>query len=93
MQVESDNSQSGSYASNEDQCMPRLYSIRQSTKFQRQVDSRIRELEQQTHITGSVGKIKSKIGGNAEVIVKHRVAWPHEAILGVQQDLGCHMTS
>ena len=45
LQVESNNSQSGSESFDEDQCMPSLYSIRQSAKIQRKVDSRIRELE------------------------------------------------
>ena len=31
---------------------------------------------------GSLGKVKSKRGGNVEVLVKHKVAWTHEAILG-----------
>ena len=80
--IESDSSQSNSESSDEDQDIPSLYSIRQSEKIQRQVDARIRELEQQSQSSGSMSKIKSKRGGNVEVIVKHRVAWPHEAILG-----------
>ena len=31
---------------------------------------------------GNENKIKSKRGGAVEVIVKHKVTWPHEAILG-----------
>ena len=74
LQVESDSSQSSSTSSDKDQSIPSLYNIRQSAKIQHQVDARIRELEQQSQTTGSVGKIKSKRGGNVEVIVKHRVA-------------------
>ena len=68
--------------SSEDEVLPSLSSMRQSAKIQRQIDSRIRELELQSETTGIGGKIKSKRGGNIDVIVKHRVAWPHEAILG-----------
>ena len=70
-----------------------LQEIRKSAKIQEQVDKIIRDLEKQSESAGSVGKIKSKRGGNVEVIVKHRVAWPHEAILGVLQGLECHTTS
>ena len=30
-------------------------------------------------------KIKSKIGGPVEVVVKQKVAWPHENVLGGKQ--------
>ena len=68
--------------SSDDEVLPSLSSMRQSAKIQRQIDSRLRELELQSETTGIGGKIKSKRGGNIDVIVKHRVAWPHEAILG-----------
>ena len=79
---QSDSSQTSAECTDDDQDIPSLHSIRQSGKIQRQVDARIRELEQQSQSSGSVGKIKSKRGGNVEVVVKHRVAWPHESILG-----------
>ena len=79
---QSDSSQTSAESTDDDQDIPSLHSIRQSGKIQRQVDARIRELEQQSQSSGSVGKIKSKRGGNVEVVVKHRVAWPHESILG-----------
>ena len=62
--------------------IPTLNKIRKSVKIKRQVDKRIRELEQQSEVAGTLGKIKSKRGGSVEVLVKHKVAWPHEAILG-----------
>ena len=80
--VVSDNSQSDSDSSDSEQYIPSLNSIRKSTKIQQQVDKRIRELEKLSESTGCVGKSKSKRGGGVEVVVKHRVAWPHEAILG-----------
>ena len=80
--VLSDNSQSDSDSSDSEQYIPSLNSIRKSAKIQQQVDKRIRELEKQSESTGIAGKFKSKRGGNVEVVVKHKVAWPHEAILG-----------
>ena len=93
MQVVSDSSQSDSESSDEDQCILSLNSIRKFAKIQRQVDTRIRQLEQQSETAGTVGKTKSKRGGNVEVLVKHRVAWPHEAIWGMQPDLDFLMTN
>ena len=82
LMVVSDNPQSDSDSSDQEQYMPCLNTIRKSAKIQQQVDKRIRELEKQSESADSVGKIKSKRGGNVEVVVKHRVAWPHEVILG-----------
>ena len=80
--VLSDSSQSSSESSDEEQCIPKLNNIRKSEKIQHQVDKRIRELERHSEVAGTLGKIKSKRGGSVEVLVKHKVAWPHEAILG-----------
>ena len=80
--VLSDSSQSSSDSSDEEHCIPTLNKIRKSEKIQRQVDKRIRELERHSEVAGTLGKIKSKRGGSVEVLVKHKVAWPHEAILG-----------
>ena len=91
--VVSDNSQSDSDLSDPEQYIPSLNSIRKFAKIQQQVDKRIRVLEKQSESTGSVGKIKSKRGGNVDVVVKHRVALQHEANLGVSLNLECLMTS
>ena len=80
--VLSDSSQSSSESSDEEQCIPKLNNIRKSEKIQHQADKRIRELERHSEVAGTLGKIKSKRGGSVEVLVKHKVAWPHEAILG-----------
>ena len=54
-----------------------------SKRLQQKVDTRIRELDQNLHSPGkSRSKLKSKRGGAVEVIVKQKVHWPHEAILG-----------
>ena len=68
--------------SSEDEPIPSLNCMRRSEKIQREIDSRIRELELQSEATGTGAKIKSKRGGNVDVLVKNKVAWPHEAILG-----------
>ena len=61
-----------------------LSTLKSSIKIQWQVDSRLRELELLQNHSGKdyIGRIKSKRGGPVEVVVKHKVAWPHEAILG-----------
>ena len=68
--------------SSEDESIPSLTCMNKSEKIQREIDSRIRELERQSEATGTREKIKSKRGGNIDVLVKKKVVWPHEAILG-----------
>ena len=55
-----------------------------SHKLQRQVDKRIRALERSSQSSGNekIKKMKSKRGGNIDVVVKEKVSWPHEHILG-----------
>ena len=60
----SDSSQSSSDPSEEEQCIPTLNEIRKSAKIQKQVDKRIRELEQQSEMASTLGKVKSKRGGS-----------------------------
>ena len=50
-----------------------------SQQLQRKVDRCIRDLEQSSHI--QVKSLKKR-GGGIDVVVKHRVHWPQEAILG-----------
>ena len=61
--VLSDSSQSSSESSDEEQCIPTLNKIRKSEKIQRQVDKRIRELEKQSEIAGTLGKLSQNVGG------------------------------
>ena len=67
-----------------DSSLPSLSSLRTSVAIQKQVDARLRELECLHDDTGTncSGKLKSKRGGPVDVLVKHKVSWPHEAILG-----------
>ena len=54
-----------------------------SSSVQKKVDKRLKDLEQSSQATGKEGaRFKSLRGGNVEVQVKHKVNWPHEAILG-----------
>ena len=55
-----------------------------SARRQRNQGSRLRELEASQDESGidRTAKVKSKRGGPVEVMVKHKVAWPHEPILG-----------
>ena len=65
-----------------------------SEYLQRKVDRGIRELEQGSHLPDKEShKIKS--GSGIDVVVKHRVHWPHEAILGGknQQQVNYHQLS
>ena len=57
-------------------------SLLKSSKLQRRVDKRLRDLEQDSHYSG---KYKSKRGGSVEVSVKQKVSWPHVPILGGTQ--------
>ena len=58
--------------------------LRSSEIIQGKVNARLRELEVINETSGmhSSTKLKSKRGGPVNVYVKHKVAWPHEAILG-----------
>ena len=52
--------------------------------MQQKVDARIRELNHSSHLSGKSKKLKykSQRGGSVDVQVKHKVHWPHEAVLG-----------
>ena len=50
--------------------------------LQLKVDQRLQELTDLAK-AGTHSKIKSQRGGHFEVLVKHRVKWPHEYVLSV----------
>ena len=68
-------------SSSEDSDTPTLEMLR-SQKLQKRVDKHIRELDQRSDFPGNESKLKSQIGGSVDISVKHKVQWPHEAILG-----------
>ena len=54
-----------------------------SSSLQKSVDKRLKDLEQSSQATGKYSpRFKSQRGGNFDIQVKHKVNWPHEAILG-----------
>ena len=59
-----------------------MFTLQRSCKIC-QVLSRLRKLELLQDVTGNNHKsgVKSERGGPAEVMVKHKMAWQHEAIL------------
>ena len=64
--------------------VPNIKSLRTARVIQEKVDQRLARLEGQSNIQGNStsAKVKSKRGGNVDVYVEKKVAWPHEAILG-----------
>ena len=54
--------------------------VLKSQLLQKKVDKRLRELNQSSHCQGKE-KFKSMRGGSIKVQVKHKLHWPHEAIL------------
>ena len=52
-----------------------------SSRLQRKVVKRLRDLSQSSHSAGNL-KYKSQRGGDIDVKVRYRVHWPHEEILG-----------
>ena len=57
--------------------------MRSSSQLQKKVDETLEKLEKHNAVKGKPGtKIKSKSGGDVEVLVEKKVAWPHESILG-----------
>ena len=62
---------------------PDLDILRESKSIQQKVDKRLSSLKQQqaSGVSG-IRQIKSARGGDVDVLIKQKVAWPHEAILG-----------
>ena len=76
-------SSSTSSSSSDDSDDPSLETLK-SHRLQQKVDARIRELNHSSHLPGKNKKLKykSQRGGSVDVEVKHKVHWPHEAVLG-----------
>ena len=71
-------------SSEDDSDLPTLSEMRMSNAVQRKIDEKINSLVRTQHLQGNDQnqKIKSKGGGAVDVIVSHKVSWPHEQILG-----------
>ena len=69
-------------SSSDESDTPSLELLR-SNQLQKQVDKRIRQLNQCSQSPGKeCNMLKSKRGGGVDIVVKQKVHWPHEAILG-----------
>ena len=69
-------------SSSDESDTPSLELLR-SKQLQKKVDKRIRELNQCSQSPGKECQtVKSKRGGGVDIVVKQKVLWPHEAILG-----------
>ena len=64
--------------------IPSLSHLKSARDIQRQVDNRLRELEECSFTPKGQGKqkFKSKRGGNVDILVHKKVAWPYDTILG-----------
>ena len=60
--------------------IPDLHQLRQTQSIQKQVQERLKEI-QEANVTGSVTKNKSLRGGPVDIVVPHRIKWPHEYVL------------
>ena len=77
------NSDHDSDSSSDESLVPSLNHLKSAKDIQRQVDSRLRELEECSFSPkGKKQKFKSKRGGSVDVIVSKRVPWPHDTVLG-----------
>ena len=68
-----------SSSSSDESDVPSLEMLK-SSHVQRKVDRRIKDLNQSSRAIGKL-KYKSLRGGDVDVQVRHKVHWPHEAIL------------
>ena len=68
-----------SSSSSDESDVPSLELLK-SSHVQSKVDRRIKDLNQSSRATGKL-KYKSLRGGDVDVQVRHKVHWPHEAIL------------
>ena len=70
-------------SSSDEDMLPSLGELRSSHRVQKQVDMRLAALEKNARKTGNDSTEKNKsLRGGLEVIVRKKVAWPHESILG-----------
>ena len=73
---------SESESSSDESIVPSLNVLKTSSDIQKQVDKRLRQLQEANASTSGKNDLKSKRGGNIDCVVKHKVAWPQDTILG-----------
>ena len=71
-------------SSSDESLVPSLSHLKSARDIQRQVDNRLHELEECSFTPQGQGKqkVKSKRGGNVDILVRKKVACPHDTILG-----------
>ena len=81
----SDLSMSDSESSSDDSLIPDLKLLKSKKSIQNKVDDRLKQLQDASiSKSGKCDKFKSKRGGNIDCMVKHKVAWPQDSVLGGQ---------
>ena len=70
-------------SSSDESLVPSLSHLKSARDIQRQVDNRLHELEECSFTPQGQGKqkVKSKCGGNVNILVHKKVACPHDTIL------------
>ena len=71
---------SESESSNES-IVPSLSVLKTSSDIQKQVDRRLRQLQEASASSSGKNDFKSKRGDNIDCVVKHKMAWPQDTIL------------
>ena len=73
---------SESESSSDESIVPSLTVLKISSDIQKQVDKRLRQLQEASASSSDKNDFKSKRGGNIDCVVKNKVAWPQDTILG-----------
>ena len=73
---------SESESSSDEPIVPSLTVLKTSSDIQNQVDKRLRQLQEASASSSGKNYFKSKRGGNVDYVVKNKVAWPQDTILG-----------
>ena len=81
----SDVSMSESESSSDESLVPNLNVLKSKKSVQVKVDERLKQLQDDSAVkSGSKDKFKSKRGGNVDCIVKNKIAWSQDTVLGGQ---------
>ena len=76
-------SMSESDSSSDESLVPSLNVLKSKKSIQRKVDQRLKQLQDDSAVkSGSSDKFKSKRGGSVDCMVKNKIAWPQDTVLG-----------
>ena len=70
-----------SESDSDSEALPDIDTIRTSDAIQREVDHRLASLRNPPKSGKAFAKLKSQRGGDVDVLIRNRVAWPHESVL------------